>query len=139
MQAWKAHEHIDFNFTDCQLTDVIDSENEQYIKRLCRERIEMAGTFIQLIGADTRHKHKYVRWEAEIAIEKKCRIIGVNISGSRYCDDARTPPLIRNIGALFVPLSPRIIAYALEKYVQHSNDDYHYKPETYTSQGYPAA
>src|SRR5262245_6019484 len=41
MLAWKAHEHIDFNFCDCQLPDAIDSENESYIKRVCRERIDM--------------------------------------------------------------------------------------------------
>ena len=29
MQAWKVNEHIDFNFTDCQLEQQIFSENEQ--------------------------------------------------------------------------------------------------------------
>jgi len=43
MLAWKAHQHIDFNFCDCQLQSEIDSEDEGYIKRLCRERINMAG------------------------------------------------------------------------------------------------
>jgi len=28
MCAWKAHEHIEFNFADFQLNDAIDSENE---------------------------------------------------------------------------------------------------------------
>jgi hypothetical protein len=61
MLAWKAHEHIDFNFTDCQLEQQLNSEDESYIKRKCRERIFMAGTYIMLIGTDTRSKHKYVR------------------------------------------------------------------------------
>jgi hypothetical protein len=43
----------------------------------------MASTFVMLIGEDTRYKHKYVRWEAEVAIEKKCRLIGVNLDNSR--------------------------------------------------------
>ena len=46
MCAWKAHEHIDFNFCDCQLQDALNSEDESYIKRKCRERIDMAGTYI---------------------------------------------------------------------------------------------
>lgn len=56
MLAWKAHEHIDFDFTDCQLATEINSEDENYIKRKCRSGINMAGTFISLIGQDTRFK-----------------------------------------------------------------------------------
>jgi hypothetical protein len=72
MQAWKEHKDIDFNFADCQLNDEIWSEDEQYIKAKCRARINMAGKYILLIGEDTRSKHKYVRWEAQVAIEKGC-------------------------------------------------------------------
>lgn len=136
MQAWKENEHINFNFTDCQLASEIDSESEAYIKRKCRERISMAGTFAVLIGQDTRSKHKYVRWEMEVAIEKKCRMIGVNLDGSRQVVDSTCPSIIRNIGAIFVPFSPKIIAYALENYVMKPNDDYHYKDHIYTQLGY---
>jgi len=52
MLAWKQNEHIDFNFADCQLEQEIDSDNESYIKRKCRERINLAGSFISLIGTD---------------------------------------------------------------------------------------
>ena len=31
MQAWKKNENIDFNFTDCQLTSELNSENDDYI------------------------------------------------------------------------------------------------------------
>jgi hypothetical protein len=78
MCAWKQSEHIDFNFCDCQLQQALNSEDEGYIKRRCRERINMAGHYILLIGEDTRFKNKYVRWEAEVAKEKDCTIIGVN-------------------------------------------------------------
>lgn len=96
----------------------------------------MAGTFAVLIGKDTRHKHKYVRWEMEVAIEKQCRIIGINIDGSRQVVDATCPPIIRNIGAIFVPFSPKIIAYALEDWKMERNDDWHYKDHVYTQLGY---
>ncbi len=39
MQAWKEYEHIDFDFGDCQLQNDINSEDEDYIKRKCRARI----------------------------------------------------------------------------------------------------
>jgi hypothetical protein len=34
MLAWKHHEHIDFNFTDCQLHNEIRSNNEARIRSL---------------------------------------------------------------------------------------------------------
>jgi len=136
MLAWKEHEHIDFNFANCQLEKEINSENEAYIKSKCRERIQLAGTFAVLIGQDTRSKHKYVRWEMEVAIEKKCRIIGINLDGSRKVVDATCPPIIKNIGALFVPFSPKIVAHALANYKMKDNDDWHYKDEVYKNLGY---
>lgn len=45
MGAWKKNTHIDFSFANCQLNRAVNSENEAYIKRECRERIDMAGTF----------------------------------------------------------------------------------------------
>ena len=52
MLAWKTHEHIDFDFIDCQLQSEIRSEDESYIKSKCRARINMSGTYIMLIWAD---------------------------------------------------------------------------------------
>lgn len=109
MCAWKNNSKIDFNFIDCQLHEEIDSEDELYIKRKCRERINMAGTFISLIGGDTKSKHKYVRWELEVALEKGCRIIGVNLDGSRQMNSETCPKIIQNIGAIFVPLDRKSV------------------------------
>lgn len=136
MLAWRAHEHIDFDFADCQLATEINSENEDYIKRKCRSRINMAGTFISLIGQDTRFKHKYVRWEIEVALEKNCRIICVNLDQARRAVEATCPPILRNIGAIFVPFSPKIVAYALENYKMNPNDDYNYIDQVYSDLGY---
>jgi hypothetical protein len=96
----------------------------------------MAGKFIQLIGEDTRYKYKYVRWEAEVAIEKGCSIIGVNLDGSRKIVESTCPPIIKNIGAIFVPFAPYIIQYALEHYKMHDSDNYHYKDEVYKNLAY---
>ncbi len=136
MQAWKANQNIDFNFADCQLATEINSENESYIKSKCRQRINMAGTFAVLIGKDTRTKHKYVRWEMEVAVEKNCRIIGINLDGNRRVVENTCPPTIRDIGAIFVPFSPRIVAYALENYRMHASNDYYYNDEVYKQLGY---
>lgn len=136
MTAWKENENIDFDFIDCQLPQALDSENEAYIKRRCRERIEMSSRYILLIGQDTKHKYKYVRWEAEVAIEKGCTIIGVNLNGKRRLDDNLCPPIICDIGAIFVPFSPKIIQYALEHYIKKDSGNWYYKDEIYKSLGY---
>lgn len=136
MKAWKENENIDFNFTDCQLDDDINSDDEDYVKRKCRERINMASKYILLIGDDTRYKYKYVRWESEVAIEKGCTIIGVNLDGSRKIVEETCPPIIRNIGAIFVLFSPYIIQYALENYTMHEEGNYYYKDEVYKKLGY---
>lgn len=135
MLAWKENEHIDFNFVNCQLEAEVNSENEAYIKSKCRERINMAGKFILLIGEDTRSKHKYVRWELEVAIEKECTIIGVNLDNSRAIVEAKTPPIMNNIGAIFVPFKAKIIEYALNDWTMRPDDNWHYKPEVYTRLG----
>jgi len=136
MQAWKKNQNIDFNFSDCQLSTDINSENESYIKRKCRERINLAGKYALLIGEDTKSKHKYVRWEAEVAIEKGCTIIGINLNGDREMNKNTCPPIIRDIGAIFVPFSPAIVSYAIQNYTMHESGAYHYKDSVYKQLGY---
>ena len=136
MCAWKNNSKIDFNFADCQLSQELNSENEVYIKKKCRDRINMAGTFISLIGQDTKSKHKYVRWELEVALEKDCRIIGVNLDGSRRMNPNTCPKIIQDVGAIFVPFSPQIIAYALENYQMNNNGNWYYNDFVYQNLGY---
>jgi hypothetical protein len=135
MQAWKANEHIDFDFADCQLAQELFSDTEAYIKRKCRERINLAGTYIMLIGEDTRRKHKYVRWEAEVAIEKGCRLIGVNLDRTRGVSEL-TPPILKDQGAVFVPYSPRIVAHAIKTHTRREKGDWDYTDEVYRNLGY---
>jgi len=54
MCSWKGYEHIDFHFNDLQLEEAIDSTNEHYIKRVCRAKLNRAGTCILLILGDER-------------------------------------------------------------------------------------
>jgi len=135
MQAWKQNQHIDFNFSDCQLPDAVCSDDEDYVKRRLRERIDMAGTYAMLIGAHTKYQRKFVPWEAEVAIEKGCTLIGINLNAARSIDDL-CPTILRNMGAIFVPFSPSIVAYALENYKGNRDKDWHYKNDVYKQLGY---
>jgi hypothetical protein len=76
MCAWKAHEHIDFDFADFQLDEAIDSEN---IKQVCRNKIRLADTYALLIGQDTFTKTTFVKWEVEIAIEAIYGVDGIRL------------------------------------------------------------
>lgn len=96
----------------------------------------MASTYLMLSGEDTRYKHKYVTWEAEVAIEKGCTIIGVNLNMSWRFDAIRTPGVLKDIGAAFVAFSPQIVAYALKNYRMHDAGNRFYPEETYCKLGY---
>lgn len=135
MKAWKRSDNTSFNFADCGLRNEINSEREDYIKRVCREHLKGAGTFIQLIGEDTRYKYKYVRWEAEVAIEKGCRLIAVNLNGSTTYDESTCPPILRNKGALFVPFRLKAIQHALDHFEGKRQDNWSYPMSAYEKWG----
>jgi MTH538 TIR-like domain (DUF1863) len=137
MRAWKANKHIDFDFHDCQLEFALRSEDERYIKRRVGEELGAADTFIQLIGEDTRYKYKYVRWESEVAIEMKARLICVNLNDSRR-QDGRCPPILRDAGALFVPRRARILTFALEDFSWRPDGHWYYPSRVYETRGYPS-
>lgn len=146
MCAWKANENIDFDFYDCQLEEAIGSNNEIYIKQVCRAKIALASTYILLIGNDTHLKTTYVKWEAEVAIEKKCRLIAVNLDNWRVLNPYTCPPVFANAGAVFVPFSPQIVQWALEKGQRpvpqgspwYFFEDWVYEQLGYTFEGYIA-
>lgn len=135
MKAWKRSDNTSFNFADCGLRSEIDSDNEKYIKSVCGKHLKAAGTFIQLIGADTRYKYKYVRWEADVALEKGCRIIGVNLNGQKSYDEKRCPPILRDKGVIFVPFTLKAIQYALDHPINESQGNWGFNEDLYERLG----
>lgn len=135
MCAWKAHEHIDFNFADFQLDEAINSQRPHYIKSVCAAKIRRVDTFALLIGNDTYTKTVFVKDEVETAVEKDCRLIGVNLNNCRF-KDALCPAFFADVGALFVPFSSRILAEALTWDRQGTSPWYYFLDEVYTRQGY---
>lgn len=131
MKAWKKNENIDFDFIDLQINKEIKSDDEKYIKGILRKKITQSGTFIQIIGNDTKSKYKYVKWEAEVALEKNCRVIGVNINKLMKMDSSLTPKVLKNTGSMFVPFNAKIVKYALDNFKQHEDDNWHYKESVY--------
>ena len=136
MLAWSGKERIDFYFTDCRLAQESDLDNEEFIKTLVRERIGATDKYVLLIGEDIRFRHKYVHWEAEVAIKKGCTIIGVNLDGSRRIIESKCPAVIIDIGAVFIPFSPRILAYALVNYRRREQGNWHFPDQVYRQLSY---
>ncbi len=135
MCAWKVHEHINFNFADFQLDEAINSQGPYYIKSVCAAKIRRADTFVLLIGNDTYTKTVFVKDEVETAIEKGCRLIGVNLNNCKF-KDALCPAFFADVGAMFVPFSSRILAEALTWRRQGTSPWWHFSDEVYTRLGY---
>lgn len=139
MCAWKAHEHIDFNFADFQLDEAIRSTDPYYIKKVCRAKVRRVDTFVLLIGRDTHTKTQFIKDEVDVAIEKGCRLVGVNLNDCRF-RDALCPTFFADKGALFVPFSSRILAEAL-KWKKGTpepgvTEDWSFVDSVYTGLGY---
>ncbi len=135
MCAWKAHEHIDFNFADFQLDEAINSQRPQYIKSVCAAKVRLTDTFVLLIGNDTYTKTVFVKAEVEAAAEKGCRMIGVNLNNCRFRDD-HCPSFFQSVGAMFVPFSSRILAEALRWQKRGASSAYYFFDEVFTGLGY---
>jgi len=135
MCAWKSHEHIDFNFADFQLDEAINSQRPDYIKSVCAKKVLLVDTFILLIGNDTYTKTVFVKDEVEVAVEKGCRLVGVNVNNCRFRDEL-CPDFFANVGAVFVPFSPRIVAEALRWQREGNSPWYYFIDEVYARLGY---
>jgi hypothetical protein len=76
----------------------------------------------------------FVKAEVEVAVEKECRLIGVNLNDCRF-KDALCPEFFPHKGAIFVPFSSRILARALT-WEREVEDDWNFKDHVYTNLGY---
>ena len=69
-----------FDYSNDSLDEESKAENEDYIKRKIRSKINWAGTIVVLIGPGT-YTRKYVNYEIEYARKKDKRIVGVYLRG----------------------------------------------------------
>ena len=115
MRGWKVNKHIDFNFHDAHDLNVItDRASPDQVRRKLRERFSSGKQAIVLIGENTRHKHRFVRWEMEVALDLELPIVAVNLNQKRQLDVERCPSILRGEYVLHVPFRARIIKWALD-------------------------
>jgi hypothetical protein len=132
MRTWRPGTSARFRFTDCQIAQEIHTNDETHIKALGRERIEENGYYISLIGDGVNETSQSVQWLTEVAIERKCTIVAINLNGATCLQKERTPKALIGVGAIFVPFSATALRVALEKYQRHEKGNWHYKEELYT-------
>ena len=85
-------------------------KSDEVIKRLLRMRIHWAGTFVCLIGSQTRNR-QWVDWEIAQAMRKGKRIVGINISGE---SDSDVPENFKKYGDALVGWNRDRIIGAIE-------------------------
>jgi MTH538 TIR-like domain (DUF1863) len=125
MKGWKALENIDFDFRDAHdLKRIRDSSLPDTVKRTLRQRFSTAQQVIVLIGDETKHHHRFVRWEMEVALGLNLPIVAVNLNGVRKLDEALCPPILRNEFVVHIPFKMKLIKYALDNFPS----EYHRRP-----------
>lgn len=137
MQRWHAVEFRDFRFERCVDAGSAPSDRDEVaVKRCARSRVDEAGVYIALIGEDTAAAVPEMRWEVAVALEKHCRIIAVNLDGSRRMVPLTCPAYLRSVGAVFVAFTPRIVAHAIRTFRRGQADrDYYFHDHMYERLG----
>lgn len=136
MQRWHAVEFRNFRFEYCAGGGAPHHCDEATVTRCARSRLDDSGVYIALIGDGTSAAVPEMAWEVAVAREKRCRIIAVNLDGSRRMVPLTCPAFLRNIGAVFVAFTPRIVAHAIRTFRRGQDDrDYYFHDHMYERLG----
>jgi len=117
MKGWKSLDNIDFDFRDAHdLKQIRDWSQPDTVKRTLRQRFSTADQAIVLIGDETKHHHRFVRWEMDVALGLDLPIIAVNLNGLREMDEDLCPPILRREYIVHIPFKLKIIKHALDSF-----------------------
>lgn len=123
MEAWKASEHIDFDFFDAHdLFISRDTSKPETIKRNLRERLKNAKQVVLLGSKDGKSKGgdgvSFLAHEIEVIIEFNLPVVVANLDQDRTVDKSYIPdPLLsEDYFTLSVSYQPKIIMHALDNY-----------------------
>lgn len=118
IRGWAANRRLGFQFKDSHDLDNMgpNAQNEQYVKKHLRARMQGSTLALVLVGAKTKNLYRYVRWEIETAMEMGVPIVVVNLNKSRRIDEESMPPILREVCALHIAYRYRAIRYAIENW-----------------------
>jgi hypothetical protein len=147
MQAWKANEHIDFNFFDAHdINTARDTSDPETIRRRLRERMASAKQAVLLGSPRARSKggdgHSFLAYEVKYLLDLGLPVVIANLNASRTVQSNNIPqPIYGNsLYTVSVSFQPKIIQFALDNYVDafatSSNSGHHvYNESTYQRLG----
>lgn len=115
IRGWAVNRSLSFQFSNSHDLDNMTSQaqNETYVKRNLRMRMQNSDQVVVLVGEKTKNLYRYVRWEIEMAIDLGLPIIVVNLNKYRSVDYAMMPPILRDVCALHIGYRFRAIKSAL--------------------------
>lgn len=147
MEAWKANEHIDFDFFDAHdLFISRDTSKPETIKRNLRERLKNAKQVVLLGSKDGKRKGSdnvsFLAHEIEVIIEFNLPVVVANLDGDRTVDKNYIPnPLLSaDYYTVSVSFQPKIIMHALNNYAvtfaaSDKKGPHQYPPKVYSDLG----
>jgi len=118
MKGWHSLPGLDFCFYDAHSVgfDLTSRASEATIKARLRARFSNAREVVVLVGEQTRHLYRFVRWELEVALDLDIPIVAANLNGKRELDSDLCPPIIRSEYVVHVPFRMKIVQHALENF-----------------------
>ena len=122
MQAWKANEHIDFDFHDAHdINTALDTSQRDTIERRLTERLANTKQVVMLIGDGTRRKagdgNSFVHHEVTVIKRLRLPVVFANLNQSRTVEKDRLPSALIDQYSISVSFQPKIIKYALDEYI----------------------
>ena len=127
MQAWKANEHIDFDFNDAHdLNTALDTNQPDTIRRRLRERLANTKQVVLLAGDVTKSKaanpRSFIYYELEVIESLNLPVVIANVNGSRVVQSTKIPSKLgAPLYTVSVSLQPAIIKYALDRFPDDFN------------------
>ncbi|MBY5553003.1 TIR domain-containing protein [Rhizobium leguminosarum] len=115
IRGWAVNRRLGFDFSNSHDLDAMTSraQDEHYVKRNLRARMQNSDQVLVLVGEKTKNLYRYVRWEIEMAIDLGLPIIVVNLNKKRNVDHEKMPPILRDVCALHIGYRFRAIKEAL--------------------------
>ena len=122
MQAWKANEHIDFDFHDAHdLNTALDTSQPDRRRRRLRERLANTKQVVLLVGDETKaiaaRPSRFLHYEVETIMRIDLPVVFANLNGSRVAEASRLPKALLDMYTVCVSFRPKIIKHALDNYV----------------------
>jgi hypothetical protein len=116
MRGSCANRRIDFELLDAHDLDNMTARamGEAYVKSKLRERMDKSNAFVLLVGESTKHLHKYIGWEIDLALTLGLPLIVTNLNKKTTMDSDRCPAKLRDECAVHIPFKLAAIRHAVD-------------------------